>query len=275
MPALLYGGLVCTLIYCVILALLYSQQRNLLYLPDRSDLEPARLAGDDWRLITSHTADGIELQHLHRPGSSPAAPAVLVFHGNGGHAGHRADKYADLLGPDHSLILAEYRGYGGNPGQPTEQGLLQDARSLLAWAEGEGLTPDRVVLYGESLGSGVATALAAEQGASNTPFAGVVLESPFDSLAAVAQHHYWYVPARWLLHDQFSSARVIQRIGAPLLVLHAVHDSVVPIQHGKRLFEAAAQPKQFIEIEGGAGHADLYQHPRYGSAVQEFLTGLQ
>lgn len=274
MRLLLWLGLAAALAYFLLLGLVYSLQRSLIYLPDRSPLDAGRLAAPDWRTIETRSDDGLALRHLYRPGAAGAGPLLLAFHGNGGHAGHRVEKFEEMLGPERGLLLAEYRGYGGNPGKPSEEGLLADARSLLAWLETEGLAPSEVVLYGESLGSGVATALAAESATAGRPFAGLILESPFDSLAAVAQHHYWYLPARPLVRDRFDSAARIGAVAAPLLVLHAEADRVVPLRFGERLFEAAAEPKRLLRIGEGARHNDLYRLPAFRQAVRAFVGDL-
>lgn len=274
MRLLLWLALAAALAYLLLVGLVYSLQRSLIYLPDRSPLDADRLAGPGWRTIETNTADGLELRHLYRPGRADAGPLLLAFHGNGGHAGHRVEKFEEMLGPERGVLLAEYRGYGGNPGRPSEAGLLADARSLLDWMAEEGLSPAGVVLYGESLGSGVATALAAETAAAGRPFAGLILESPFDALAAVAQHHYWYLPARPLVRDRFDSAARIGAVEAPLLVLHAEADRVVPLRFGERLFAAAAEPKRFVRIGDGARHNDLYHLPAFRQAVRAFLEEL-
>ena len=162
-------------------------------------------------------------------------------------------------------MLASYRGYGGNPGTPSEAGLAADARAAVGWLADRGVEPDCLVLYGESLGSGVAVRLA-----SQTPVAAVLLESPFSSVADVAQALYPIFPVRALLHDRFDSVARIADIGAPLLVMHGEADRTVPVRFGRRLFDAAAEPKEAWWVAGG-GHVDLHRHGA-SQVVLDFLA---
>jgi len=152
--------------------------------------------------------------------------------------------------------MAEYRGYGGNPGTPSEAGFFTDGRAALAFLDREGVAPNRLVLYGESLGSGVAVALAVEH-----DIAALVLEAPPTSVAEVAQCHFPYVPASRMVIDRFDSLSRIGRVKAPILVLHGERDRVVPVRYGRALLAAAPEPKEgWFAPE--AGHEDL---ARYGS----------
>lgn len=271
--------------YMGLCALLFVQQRQLLYHPgierldpahlDPAHLDPAHLGGarGGLRLIETVTSDGLTLQHLWLPPQEAAGARVLVaFHGNAGNAGDRAAKLLGALPAGQGLLLAEYRGFAGNPGSPTEGGLLADGASVLGWLEAHGIGPERWVLYGESLGSGVATRLAAEQARAGRPAAGLVLEAPFTSVARAAQHHYWYVPARLLVRDRFDSLAHIAAVGAPLLILHGQGDTVVPHAMGRRLLEAAAEPKRLLSVAQG-GHADLFEFPEVPRALAAFLAG--
>ena len=162
------------------------------------------------------------------------------------------------------MLLAEYRGYGGNPGAPSEAGFYTDGRAALAFLDREGVTLNRLVLYGESLGSGVAVLLAVEH-----RIAALVLEAPFTSVAEVAQCHFRFVPASRMVIDRFDSLSRIGKITAPLLVLHGEHDRVVPIRFGRALFDAAPEPKEGC-FAPEAGHENL---ARYGAldVVVEFI----
>ena len=161
-----------------------------------------------------------------------------------------------LLDAGFGGLLVGYRGYGGNPGQPTEEGLYADGRASLRFAVGQGISPAATVLYGESLGTGVAVRMAREQ-AATAPVAAVVLETPYTSIAEVAGHHYPYVPARWLVRDRFDAASIIAAIRSPLLVFHAEDDRVIPISLARRLFAAAMEPKEARWFAAG-GHGDLF-----------------
>src|SRR5262249_55119958 len=152
--------------------------------------------------------------------------------------------------------MPEYRGYGGNPGAPSESGFYSDGRAALAFLEREGIAPKRLVLYGESLGSGVAGELSAQH-----QIAGLILEAPPTTVAEGAQAHFPYVPAGRLVSDRFDALARIGRVRAPILVLHGESDRVVPVRFGRALFEAAPEPKEGW-FAPAAGHEDL---ARYGS----------
>ena len=152
----------------------------------------------------------------------------------------------------------EYRGYGGNPGRPSELGLMSDARAALAFLDAAGVPPAETVLYGELLGSTVAVAIAAERAVGGQPVAALVLEAPLSSVSDVAAYHYPWMPVRWLLKDRFEAAARIADVGAPVLIVHGDADEIVPIRYGRALFEAAQEPKEAAWIPGG-GHEDLAQ----------------
>ncbi len=149
------------------------------------------------------------------------------------------------------MLMLEYRGYGGNLGMPSEVGLFEDAAAALRFIEAQGVPGHRIALYGESLGTGVAV-WAATTHAVGT----VVLESPYTSIAAAAQHHYPFIPAAWLVSDRYDSLSRIGRIRAPVLMLHGARDGIIPLSLGEALFAAASEPKeQWVAPQ--AGHADL------------------
>jgi fermentation-respiration switch protein FrsA (DUF1100 family) len=244
--------LACVLaaIYAVMLAGLYIFQRQLLYFPDRSRPLLGGLAQLGVREIMLHTADGLSLLSWYLPPRGER-PVIAYFHGNGGHIGYRADRVRRLARDGYGVLMLEYRGYGGNPGSPSEAGLYQDAEAALAFLEHDGIGARRLVLYGESLGSAVAVHAAAQR-----EIAALVLESPFTSIAAVAQHHYPYVPAALLVRDRFDALSRIGAVRAPVLMLQGGSDGVVPSRFGAALFAAAPEPKErWFAAE--AGHEDL------------------
>jgi uncharacterized protein len=224
-----YGGIVGGL---------YAFQRRLLYRPRcaRPALDGLAVLGvDEVELVT---ADGLSLLSWYLP-PPPGRPVIAYFHGNGGNIGYRAERLRRFAQAGYGVLLAEYRGYGGNPGRPCERGLFTDGEAALDFLADCGVGPARIVLWGESLGSGVAVYLAA-----NRKISGLVLEAPFTSVAAAAQHQYPFIPARYLVHDRFDSLSRIGRVTAPLLILHGERDRVVPVRHGRTLFAAATAPKE-------------------------------
>jgi fermentation-respiration switch protein FrsA (DUF1100 family) len=241
--------------YLVLITGLYVVQRQLLYLPDGS--MPSRIASGvpEMSEIRLHTEDGLDLLAWHRPAAQGRA-TILYLHGNGGHIGYRGDHVRPFLDNGFGVLLVEYRGYGGNPGRPSEDGLMSDARAAFAFLDTAGVSPGETVLYGESLGGGVAVSIAAEQAAAGRPVAALVLEAPLSSVTDVAAYHYPWAPVRWLLKDRFESVARIAEVHAPLLIVHGDADGIVPIRYGRALFEAAREPKEATWIPGG-GHEDL------------------
>jgi len=169
--------------------------------------------------------------------------------------------------------LTGYRGFGGNAGSPTEEGLYADALAAVEELGNRGVAPSDIVIYGESLGTGVAVQTAMRMADSGTPVRGVVLEAPFTSMGDAAQGHYPYVPAKWLVRDKFDSLSKITKINAPLLVLHGDNDRVVPEPHGRALFAAAQEPKQAVWVPDG-GHSNLYDFG-VGPKIVAFIESLE
>ncbi|MDG2077130.1 MAG: alpha/beta hydrolase [Arenicellales bacterium] len=255
--------------YTLIATLLFVFQRSFLYLPDTASLDAtAAISRFGIEPITLTTSDGLSLRSWWHPGDNfHSRPVVMILHGNAGHAGYRFPKFAALMEAGFNVLFLEYRGYGGNPGNPTESGLKQDTAAAIRYLGDQGFPTTQVVLYGESLGCG----LAIDQ-ASNKRFAAVVLEAPYTSIADVAQDHYWFLPARWLTRDRFDSLSKIKQINAPLLILHGNKDQVIDPEHGRRMFAAASEPKTAVFVPG-AGHNDLYELD-VGATVIDFLQRL-
>lgn len=254
--------------YAAIVGALYLGQRQLLYLPDtqRPSLAASGLA--DMREVRLATDDGLSLVSWYRP-SGPGGATIVYFTGNGGHIGYRGFKVRPYLDAGYGVLLVGYRGYGGNPGRPTEEGLYADGRAALRFLAGEGTAPARVVLYGESLGAAVALQLAREL-ADASPVAALVLEAPFLSLGDAAADHYPFVPARWLVKDRYENAEKIPHVRAPVLFIQGEADEVIAVRHGRRLYELAREPKDFKWF-ARARHNDLYD---FGAVrvVLEFLA---
>jgi uncharacterized protein len=236
--------------YLAVLAYLYVFQRQLLYFPDRSRPQLGLLQRLGVREGQLTTADGLSLLSWYLPAHDDR-PVILYFHGNGGNIGHRAERLQRFAGEGYGVLMPEYRGYGGNQGRPTEVGFYQDAQAAFEFLQREGISAERVALYGESLGSGVAVYLAATQ-----QIGGLILESPFTSVAAVAQYHYPFVPAELLVWDRFDCLSRIGQVKAPILVLRGGNDAVVPGRFSQALFDAAPEPKESW-FGPDAGHEEL------------------
>ena len=241
--------------YAALVGGLYLFQRQLLYLPDRTRPELLGLEKLGVREVTHTTEDGLSLLSWYLP-ARPRRPVIAYFHGNGGHIGYRAERLLRFAREGFGVLMPEYRGYGGNPGTPTEAGFYADGRATLAFLDREGVAANRLVLYGESLGSGVAVALAVQH-----EIAALILEAPPTSVAEIAQCHFPYVPASRMVVDRFDSLSRIGKVKAPILVLHGERDRVVPVRYGRALFDAAPEPKENW-FAPAAGHENL---ARYGS----------
>lgn len=227
-------------------------QRQLIYAPNRQRPDRAEVAVSNLQEVTVTTADGLRLLAWYVP-PAEGRPVIVYFHGNGGHIGYRHRRLERFVGAGYGALFPEYRGYGGNPGSPTEAGMFIDARAALDFLAAQGIAPSRIVLYGESLGTGVAVQIASERASG-----ALVLETPFSSVADVAQRRYPIFPVRLLLKDPFDAKSRIGLVRAPILMMLAGRDTIVPIQFGRALYDAAPEPKE-MWINPEAGHVDLYE----------------
>jgi fermentation-respiration switch protein FrsA (DUF1100 family) len=251
----------------VVLAGLF--QRRLIYIPMGRPGAPADAGLPTGREVSFGTGDGLTLGAWFLPARKPGRrPAVLFLPGNAGNRSFRAPLAAALAGSGVSVLLVDYRGYAGNPGSPSEEGLASDARAALGYLRGlPEVDPERIIYFGESLGAGPAVTLAVEH-----PPAALILRSPFSSLTSVARRHYWFLPVNWLLKDRFDNLSRIGDITCPLLVLAGDRDHIVPLDESRRLFEAASEPKH-LAIISGAGHNSmaLLAGPQLLSETLSFL----
>ena len=254
-----------TVCYCVLVGCLYLLQRRILYLPSSGTPNQVIAGVPEMRDVQLVTEDGLSLRSWYHPAASNR-PTFVYFQGNAASIAERAYKARLWIDRGYGVLLVGYRGYGGNSGSPTETGLYSDGRAALDFLMAEGVVPGTVVLYGESLGSGVAVALASE---NSQPFAALILESPFTSVADIAASRYWFVPVRRLLWDRFDSLSRLGQVEAPILILHGERDRIVPVAHGRKMFTAAPSPKR-IEIFEQAGHSDLFDHGA-DAAIRRFL----
>ena len=245
------AGLVAAL---SLFALVWLFQRRLIYLPDTRHVQTAAAVLADAEDVEFDTADGLTLRGWFVPPREGAGRAtILVFNGNAGNRAHRTSLADALSRQGFAVLLFDYRGYGGNPGRPTESGLLADARAARAHLDSRGdVDPNRVVYFGESLGTGVAVALAVEM-----PPAALVLRSPFTSLTQVAKKHYPFLPVGLLLSDRFPSVERITGLDCPLLVIAGDRDRIVPTALSRELYEAAPHEGKRLLIVKGVGHNDF------------------
>jgi alpha-beta hydrolase superfamily lysophospholipase len=264
MTILGWSAAVALVFYIGLAAMIYLAQRSLMYFPDTVAVTPAAAGLPEAQEVPLVAADGVRIHVWHVP-PRDNKPVLLYFHGNGGALRYRVERFHRLVSDGIGLIALEYRGYGGLGGSPSEAGLIADAHAAYDFAVAN-YPPQQIVLWGESLGSGVAVALAAER-----PVGRVILEAPFTSAEAVGARHYWYLPVRLLMKDQFRSDKRIGKVAAPLMIMHGVHDRVVPYAMGEELFNLANKPKHIVRFLDG-GHEDLDAHGAL-DAVARFLAG--
>lgn len=250
MQIVIWTVAVLALCYGAGVSLLYVKQRNFIFpIPETTRTSPAAagFAQAEEHLLT--TADGETIIVWHVP-AKPSHPVIIYFPGNGDFLAAQVGRFQKLTADGNGLLAVSYRGYAGSSGAPSERGLLQDAAAAYAFAASQ-YDASRIILWGFSLGTGVATALAAEN-----PIQKLVLEAPYLSMADVVAFHVRYVPVRWLLRDQFRSDLRIARIAASLLIMHGDRDRTIPVRFGEQLFGFALQPKQLVRFPE-AGHDDL------------------
>jgi fermentation-respiration switch protein FrsA (DUF1100 family) len=257
-------GAIAFLVFLALATVLYFTQRSLMYFPETIHTTPVQAGLPEAQEVTLTTSDGERILAWHVPPSA-GKPVILYFHGNGGALHYRVERFKKLLADGIGLVASEYRGYGGSSGSPSENGLIADAEAAYAFAAAR-YSAQQIVVWGESLGSGVAVALAADK-----PVGRVILEAPFTSAAAVAATRYWYMPVRLLMKDQFRSDERIGKVTAPLLILQGMRDQIVPYAMGQHLFDLANKPKHIVRFVDG-GHEDLDQNGAL-HAVGRFLAG--
>lgn len=244
----------------------YFGNRLFMYFPDPYRAAPSEMGLAGVEEIELATGDGETLIAWHAP-AAPGRPTILYFHGNAGNVANRAPKMEIIRGGGNGVFLLNNRGYGGSTGSPTEKRNVADAIAAYGHLHGLGVKPEDIVLYGELLGSGQAVQLAAQK-----PARAVILEAPLTSTVDVARRTYFWLPLRLLLTDQYRNEDNIRQVTAPVLVLHGEQDAVIPVAMGKRVFEAANEPKR-LELFPRGAHSDLFDHGAW-ERVEAFLQGL-
>ncbi len=271
MNRVLRAGLVLLVtLVAVPTALLWVLQRRLIYFPDPA-VPPAGSMLPGAQEITLRTEDGLTLRAWHvAPTGTGRGITVLVMPGNAGSRVLRAPLARRLAAKGFAVLLLDYRGYGGNPGKPSERGLITDARAACAYLADHGVPAPRLIYFGESLGAAVATRLATEQ-----PPGGLVLRSPFTNLAAVGSRHYPLLPVRLLLRDRFPVTELISRVRVPTTVIYGSADTIVPPEHSAAVAAAAGGPVRAVEV-AGADHNDaaLLEGNELVAAVLELAASL-
>lgn len=249
-----------TIVFCVIYlyigmaAMLYFQQRSLMYFPgaEREDIAAFNIPQPE--IITVQSEPDITFNAWHWP-AAPDMPTIVFFHGNGQAYPYWVNKLMIYHDEGYGIFFTDYRGYGGVNGKPSEQGIYTDARAHInTFMQSTGLKPENLIYLGESLGTGVATQMATE-----FPPKAIIYESAYSGTNDIAKGRYWMFPIDMLMRDKYRSADKIKTLNMPKFFIHGKQDRVIPIRYGRALFEAATEPKQMVELNN-AGHNNLYDH---------------
>jgi len=251
MTALIWIGVALAVLYVGFVAFLYFAQEKLMYHPVADEPHPGLYGLDGVSPVRLLTADGLSILAWRAAPADASKPVLVLYHGNAGHLGDRAEKVRFYLDRGYGLLMPTWRYNAGAGGFPTEEGLLADARAALDHLAGEGVDASRIVLYGESLGTGLAVAMAAER-----PVAAVILEAPYSSVVDVAADRYPFAPVRRLIKAHYDSTARIGRVLAPILIAHGSDDRIIPLRFAQKLATAAPEGTE-LQIFEGAGHTDL------------------
>ena len=253
-------------IYLFVVIAIFIFQRHLEYFPYSAPMDAPKDAGvPEMSPVHVTTTDGLDLVAWFAPPKKKNGDIVVLFHGNAGNIEMRSNKARLLLDHGYGVFLSEYRGFGGNPGDPSEQGLYEDGRAALKWLENKGYKKSQLVIYGESVGTGIAVQMALELQPKY-----LILEAPFTSAADVAKDAYHHLlPVDLLMHDRYDSIDKIAKIKTSLLIIHGTADSVVPTKFGIQLFKAASQPKRLLLVHD-ANHWNLYNYGA-GERIADWL----
>ena len=271
MSSMLVSVLAVLLIAYVVLGLiLYFMQPKFLYGPVRElPYTPGEL-GLDFESVTFDSADGLKLTGWYIP-AEHARRTLLFCHGNGGNMTHRLDSINIFYNLGLNCFIFDYRGYGRSQGKPTEEGTYLDAAAAYIWlTEEKNVSPDDIILFGRSLGGCIAAQLATKVKAK-----ALVIESTFTSYVDIGRKFYPYMPVRWYASFSYSTIDYIKHVHCPLMVIHSRNDEVVPFEFGLELYEAANEPKQFVEIFGSHNDSFLVSGEIYKKAWTNWLKFLQ
>ena len=252
--------------YVGLVLLLYFRQGRYVYYPSRSLTSTPATAGLKYEEVNVTAADGTGIHGWFVPAEGAGA-TVLLCHGNAGNIWHRIDALWMFHEMGFNVCCFDYRGYGKSGGKPTEEGTYQDAAAVWEWlVKVRGVGEDSIVIHGESLGGAVAAWLA-----ENRSPAGLVLESTFTSLPDMAARLYPFLPVRWLCRFRYNTLERLSRIRCPVLVAHGRDDEMIPFAFGRRLFEAANEPKAFFELKGSHNTGREESGRQYEAVLREFI----
>ncbi len=227
------------LLYLMVLIFIFFYQRNLLYHPFENNYSSDEI-NFSYEEVFIPASNGNNLKGWFHKKNLNNKKTLVFFHGNAGDLRNRIYKLNLIKDFDINFLIVAYRGFSGNEGKPTEKGLYEDARSTLDWLMKQKIKENQIVIYGESLGTGVSIEVA-----QNKKFAGIILESPFTSMVDAGKFYYPYLPVSLLLKDRYESIKKLKNINVPILVMHGKKDKIVPFHMGKKIYDSANEPKFF------------------------------
>ena len=268
MSTLLKIAATAVCVYLLVALVTYLGQRRLMYFPDTAHTSPAQAGLSNVSERILNTPDGARIVVWYGK-ARQGQPTLLYFHGNGGGLADRAERVRRFMGQGWGVYMMAYRGFSGSSGYPTETSNIADARLAHGALVQEGVAPESIILYGESLGTGVAARIAAER-----PSAGVILESPYTSILDIAVSQYPFLPVRLLLADRYETDKVIGQVRVPVLILHGQYDDIIPVAMAHKLAKLANEPKRLVILPKGE-HGDLYVNGNEAlPAVRDWIRGL-
>ena len=231
------------LIYLIIVAYMYLNQRKLLYLPSENNYLDDQI-DFNFREVFIDVEKNLKLKAWLIENDFKNKKTLVFFHGNAGNLSNRTYKLNQLSKLDLNIIILAWRGFSGNEGEPSEQNLYNDAKKTIDWLNSRGVKNKNIILYGESLGTGIAVELS-----QTNQFGGIILESPFTSMTNAAKNIYPWLPVKYLLKDKYDSEKKIKNLQIPILIMHGKKDNIVPFKMGKKLYDLANNPKFFYFTE--------------------------
>ena len=264
----LKAALVLTLVYAGLVGCVFIAQESLVYFPNmgREVAVTPAAHGLPYEDVSIRTQDGETLNAWWVPAPEPRG-AVVLFHGNAGNISHRIDYARMFRALGYSTLLVDYRGYGKSTGSPSEEGTYRDALASWRWlTETRGVRAADVVVFGESLGGAVACWLAERH-----PPRALVLASTFTSVPDLGAEIYPFLPVRLISRIHYNTLACVPKVSAPVLVIHSARDEIVPFSHGRKLYEAAREPRHFLEVTGGHNDGFVFMRPEWVSALGAFL----
>lgn len=268
MNTVFYAVAVIVVAYLTVVAALALFQRALLYHPTEAAPPIPSVLADRGEALRLPGHDAVQLHTWWWPPLTETSPVIVYFHGNAGAQSEREKRAIGFAMRGYGILMPTYRYNAGAQGAPSEKALIADGQAVLDWVKAQGIDASRIVLFGESLGSGIATALAMGDG----QVGGLILDSPFDSIPSVAQKRFWFAPVNWFILDRFESLDRIRQVSVPILIGHGGQDRLIPLAHAEKLFEAARAPKTFA-LKPQASHIQLFEHG-FAADIDAFMASL-